>query len=109
MGSNIFLRLHNHFGKYEFSSLQYEYSAFITFHCFHLFTRRELEKTLVKTLDCTNYLLSFDDFFFVEVGVFCLPSLLLFCASEPLLAKKLRAGDSSPCNLATRAPSLGLP
>ena len=37
-----------------------------------------------------------------------LPSLLLFCASEPLLAKKLRAGDSSPCNLATR-PSLGLP
>ena len=54
MGINIFLRMHNHFGKYEFSSLQYEYSAFITFQCFHLFTRRELEKTLVKTLDCTK-------------------------------------------------------
>ena len=92
-------------------SLQYEYSTFITFHCFHLFTRRELEKTLVKTLDCTNYLLSFDEFFFVEVSrrILRLPSLLLFCASEPLLAKKLRAGDSSPCNLATLAPSLGLP
>ena len=61
----------------------FHYSAFITFHCFHLFTRQELEKTLVKTLDCTNYLLSFDDFFRRSRRILLTFTVVILCFRTP--------------------------
>ena len=56
----------------------------LLFTVFHLFTRRELEKnSLVKTLDCTNYLLSFDDFFRRSRRILLTFTVVILCFRTP--------------------------